>query len=210
MRKCFPAGRRPDIVTVDEGDRLDEKEADQALADLIADHNSVLRRYAYRLLGGEEDAEEAVNDVWYAAHRQLRRGGHVEHWLSWLLKVTGYKAADVRKKRGKQAVPVAFETGWPGGAGAELDAVEDRALLRAAVDKVLRDKQTTAAGLYTVWARVEGLSDAQIAEQLGICVSTVDKTRRRTYRALREAINALSAEQTNRPVTVRPEQERGQ
>lgn len=70
------------------------------LAQLVADHHAVLYRYAYRLSGSTEDAEDLVQQTYLIAHRkldQVQAANAVRSWLFAVLRNAFWKSC---RKRG--------------------------------------------------------------------------------------------------------------
>ena len=58
-----------------------------AFAPLVARHRDRLARYAYRMLGDEADAEEALQDAFVRAFRSLARCENPERFDAWLFSI---------------------------------------------------------------------------------------------------------------------------
>jgi RNA polymerase sigma-70 factor (ECF subfamily) len=146
-----------------------------ALDDLFRRYRAVAYRVAYRLLGREADALDAVQDGFIKALTHLGRFRGHSSFKTWLLRIVSNAALDVGRQRQR--------TGWntkpagppPDRAGCERpgpDAGLERADLRRAIDAALG--KLPAAQRQTFVLHVDGgLSYREVADALGISIGTV-------------------------------------
>lgn len=175
MTHAAPTADRdpPDSALLDRfvaGDRA-------ALDALFHRYRTVAYRVAYRLLGNEADALDAVQDGFVNALTHLDRFGGRSSFKTWLLRVVCNAAHDVGRKlkraeRFPQAPPDApIDRFGPCGlppAGAGLERNE----LRRSIDAALA--RLPAAQRETFVLHVEGgLSYREVADTLDISIGTV-------------------------------------
>ena len=130
-----------------------------ALSALYLEHGAALFRLAYRLVGGREDAEDVVHDVFVGLPEALRRYEERGSFGGWLKRVTA-RVALMKLRSGKRRREVALDNA----AGqAEPPATSERDGLQAAVD-TLPDHLRSVL----VLKEIEGYGHAEIAELLGI------------------------------------------
>lgn len=163
----------PDAVLLDRfvaGDR-------SALDDLFRRYRGVAFRVAYRLLGNEADALDAVQDGFVNALSHLDRFGGRSSFKTWLLRVVCNAAHDVGRKL-KRAVrfPQAPADAPPEHFGPcrlpRADRGLERAELRRTIDAALA--RLPAAQRETFVLHVEGeLSYREVADALEISIGTV-------------------------------------
>ena len=148
-----------------------------ALDDLFRRYRGVAYRVAYRLLGREADALDAVQDGFVNALAHLDRFGGRSSFKTWLLRVVCNAALDVgRQRKRAERVPQAPRDPSPDRFGpddqAPADAGLERADLRRAIDGALArlpDPQRQTFVLH-----VEGeLTYREVADALGISIGTV-------------------------------------
>ena len=163
----------PDCVLLERfaaGDR-------SALDDLFRRYRGVAYRVAYRLLGREADALDAVQDGFVKVLTHLDRFRGQSSFKTWLLRVVSNAALDVGRQRRREArVPQAPPDDPPDRFGpADLppaDAALTRADLRRAIDAALArlpDGQRQTFVLHVDG----GLSYREVADALGISIGTV-------------------------------------
>lgn len=148
-----------------------------ALDDLFRRYRAVAFRVAYRLLGREADALDAVQDAFVKALTNLDRFRGHSSFKTWLLRIVSNAALDVGRQRGRGArTPQAPRDDPPDRFGpANLpapDAELDRADLRGKIDAALArlpDSQRQTFVLHVDG----GLSYREVAEVLGISIGTV-------------------------------------
>jgi RNA polymerase sigma-70 factor (ECF subfamily) len=143
-----------------------------ALDELFRRYRNVAYRVAYRLLGHEADALDAVQNGFINALKHLRRFRRQSSFKTWLLRVIDIGRQRKRDERFPSASisPTLDEfcpaTASPVAAGLERDD------LRRAVDAALA--RLPAAQRQTFVLHVEGgLTYREVAEALGISIGTV-------------------------------------
>ncbi len=150
-----------------------------ALSALYLEHGAALFRLAYRLVGGREDAEDVVHDVFVGLPEALRRYEERGSFPGWLKRVTA-RVALMKLRSGKRRREVSLDNA----AGqAEPPATSERDGLQAAVD-TLPDHLRAVL----VLKEIEGYGHAEIAELLGISEGA---SRVRLTRALKRLRNEL-------------------
>lgn len=148
-----------------------------ALDVLFLRHRAVAYRVAYRLLGNEPDALDAVQDGFVNALTHLGRFGGRSSFKTWLLRIVSNAALDLGRSRRRR------DARFGGPSAGELPAVPDtraadpdhtvyradlRELLSAALAE-LPDAQRQAFVLHADG----GLTYQEIADTLNIAVGTV-------------------------------------
>jgi RNA polymerase sigma-70 factor (ECF subfamily) len=148
-----------------------------ALDDLFRRYRTVAYRVAYRLLGREADALDAVQDAFVKALTHLDRFRGNSSFKTWLLRIVSNAALDVGRHRKRDArVPQAPRDDPPDRYGpADLpppDAELDRADLRRRIDAALARLPDTQRQTFVL--HVDGrLSYREVADSLGISIGTV-------------------------------------
>ncbi len=101
-----------------------------ALSALYLEHGAALFRLAYRLVGGREDAEDVVHDVFVGLPEALRRYEERGSFPGWLKRVTA-RVALMKLRSGKRRREVSLDNAAGQG---EPPATSERDGLQAAVD----------------------------------------------------------------------------
>jgi len=156
-----------------------------AFGELIARHAPAARRVARSILRHREDADDAAQDGFYSAWRNLDRFDVTRPFGAWLIRIVINAAQDLRRRRAVRATeplppdaPAA--TRLPSVA---YDRTEFSRRLDAALAE-LPERQRLAVVLFDV----EGYSHAEIAELLGVPVGTARSDLFHGRRALRERL----------------------
>ena len=148
-----------------------------ALDDLFRRYRGVAYRVAFRLLGREADALDAVQDGFVNALTHLDRFGGRSSFKTWLLRVVCNAALDIgRRRKRDERVPQAAPNASPDRFGAAnhppAEAGLVRADLRRAIDAALA--RLPDAQRQTFVLHVEGeLTYREVADALGISIGTV-------------------------------------
>ncbi len=163
-----------------------------AFNSLVVLHQDHLVALATRVCGEREAAEDAVQEAFYSAYRNLHRfrGGSVRAWLT---RITLNAATDVlrsRKRRPADRYPELEDESWEPRAGETADP--ERETIRRAQGRVLQEAlrqltegQRTAILLFDV----EGYDYPEIAELTGVSLGTVKSRIHRGRLALRELLS---------------------
>jgi RNA polymerase sigma-70 factor (ECF subfamily) len=171
---------------------------DEALGRVLARHERVAYNVAYRLLGSEADARDAVQEAFLQVVRAIRHDiappREVRRFRRWLLRVVA--TAALRQLRRHPAIPsvsvevVADFLPVPGGlepAGAAEDREARGDILRALLS--LPATQRAALSL----REYQGLSYAEIAAMLGVSHAAVETLLFRARRGFRAAYEGFAA-----------------
>jgi RNA polymerase sigma-70 factor (ECF subfamily) len=157
---CFAAGKR------------------EALDELFRRYRQPAYRVAYRLLGHEADALDAVQEGFIKALTHLQGFQGRSSFKTWLLRVVSNAALDLGRQRGRREA-LSLDAAPPGESvhdqllthpevGNGLHRADLRRLLAAALD-TLSEAQRQAFVLYAD----AGLSYREVAEVMGTSIGTV-------------------------------------
>jgi RNA polymerase sigma-70 factor (ECF subfamily) len=151
---------------------------------LVARWEDKIRGAAYRLLGSQEEAQDAAQEAFLKAYRGLPRFKQEARFSSWLYQIALNLCRDrLRRRKGRTMVSleVLEEVGpvIPGGGPAALDLVQQQDLartVRRAIGELSEEQREVV-----ILKEYQGLTFLEIAQALDLPVSTV-KTR--LYRGL--------------------------
>ena len=172
-----------------------------AFRELVECHSQRVFQLAYRLTGNQQDAEEVVQETFLNAHRRLSRFEARSRFSTWLHRITVNCAYDyIRKRnrhyRGRQATGP--EYGAPlqqfASAGPSAERLLTSAEIQQRVASTLEQLSPNERAAF-VLRHFEGLSIAEIAEQLELGVSATKHSVFRAVRKLRRALQPLMGEQ---------------
>ncbi len=148
----------------------------QAQGELLNRHLGLAYRVAYRLLGHDQDALDAVQDAYVKVLRHLAEFDGRSGFRTWLLRIVTNAALDLGRRRGRRLAvsldsneaAVDSATARHEDPGRNLNAADQRRLLDAALDRLSPAIRST----FILFAEA-GLSYKQIAEAQGVPVGTV-------------------------------------
>lgn len=159
------------------GDRL-------SLEELFHRHHGVSHRVAYRLLGHEEDAKDAVQNGFIKAFRHLKDFDGRSVFRTWLIKIVTNSARDLGRSRRRRTYVSLSDSGDQDGEGigssgaAEASIDDDPSLqlrrqelakiLNEALERLGGEKRTT----FVLFVEA-GLSYEEISEVQGVPIGTV-------------------------------------
>jgi len=150
-----------------------------------------LRRYLARLLGNPTEAQDVAHDAYLRVYPSTQ-DGRVEKPEA-VLYTTARRLAINRLKR-RSIAPFALSPASPDAAAAESAGVARQVMARQELRLLEAALAELPEGCRTVLLlrKVELLSHREIAERLGIAISTVEKQHARALRLLRAALPAES------------------
>ena len=149
-----------------------------ALEELFRRHRLLAYRVAYRLLGNEADALDAVQEGFVKVLLHLDSFQKRSSFKTWLLRVISNAALDLGRQRGRQEflsldAPEAEECDGPRTLAEENPALGlERADLRHLLDEALATLPESQRRTFVLHADAE-LSYREVAEVLGISIGTV-------------------------------------
>lgn len=147
-----------------------------------------LYRYAYRLLGSADDAEEAVAETFHRLLQALDRGqGPERHLQAWLYRVLHNLIVDRYRER----------PAWlpdPGESDPVVDGLDEEVQRRMVQERIrLALRQLTREQQQVVLLKyLEGLTNEEVARVLGKPVGAVKSLQHRALAALRRILEASS------------------
>ena len=147
-----------------------------ALEELFRRYRQVAYRVAYRFLGQEADALDAVQDGFVKALTHLHNFQGRSAFKTWLLRVVSNAALDLGRQRGRREAlrlnaPAADRGGTPPPSDDPAFGLE-RQELRQLLDEALATLPDAQRRTFVLYADA-GLNYREVAEVLGISVGTV-------------------------------------
>ena len=176
---------RPSMTEVDARDdealvRLARQGNRSACEELFQRHRGFVYRVAFRLLGHEEDAKDAVQDGFIKAFSGLAAFDGRSGFRTWLMRIVTNAALDLGRKRGRRKV---FDQSWQAGdrtGSASPDAAThhdptgglQRQDLRRVLDLALNRLSPKLRTTFVLFAEA-GLSYEEVADVLHVPIGTV-------------------------------------
>ena len=151
-------------------------------------YQGIAFRTAYVIARSAGDAEEAAQDGFVKAWRALGRFREGAPFRPWLLRIVANEASNRRRSAGRRtSLALRAATEEPSGGAAPspeaaLLSAEQRSALLAAVDELPDEQRDVVALRYFL-----DLSEAEVAETLGIPPGTVKSRTSRALERLRES-----------------------
>src|SRR5215472_17210428 len=141
----------------------------QALEELFRRYRQPAYRVAFRLLGNEADALDAVQDGFVKVLTKLNNFQGRSSFKTWLLRVVSNAALDLGRQRGRrEALRLdVFDAANPAAALVAADKGLERADLRRALNDALRTLSEAQRQTFVLYADAE-LSYREVADTLGI------------------------------------------
>jgi RNA polymerase sigma-70 factor (ECF subfamily) len=179
---------------------MNRREATQILTDLFDTWYPSLVRYAYRLTGNLEQAEDAVQEAFLALYRELGRGGKIANPKGWTLVVVRREVLRRARHNRLEGTRVALE---------DVESLPVMSTDPRMADYLFGDVLRlfgvlTAREEEVLLLRIESLKYREIGELLGISSNSVTTLLSRAIRKLRLAAAQFRQEQeeANAPKTL--------
>ncbi len=150
----------------------------EALEELFRRYRSVAYRVAYRLLGNEADALDAVQEGFVKALTHLPGFQGRSSFKTWLLRVVSNASLDLGRQRGRRetlsmdAIGTKEREGLEPPVGADPSRGLEREDLRGQLHKALEKLPEAQRRTFVLHAEA-GLSYREVAEVLGVSIGTV-------------------------------------
>jgi RNA polymerase sigma-70 factor (ECF subfamily) len=180
----------PDVERARSGD-------EDAFGRLVARHSATVFRLAYRMLGNEEDAEDAVQEAFLKACRALPEFEARSRFSSWLHRITvncAYDALRRRARRAEDPLEAGEEEDGPRAEPAAEGPLPDRLVFDQQIARRMRVALARLSDLErTVFTlrHHEGLALREIAEALGLDAGAAKHALFRAVRKVREVVSPL-------------------
>ncbi|CAN5286079.1 RNA polymerase sigma factor SigM [soil metagenome] len=186
-----------DLATLADGElaTLSLAGRDGAFAEIVRRHRDALYRVALASLGDREDALDAVQETFIAAHRALRRFDTARTMRPWLARITLNRCRDSLRRRRVRRILRPFA-----GADDPVASVPDdrpgqdvEAADREELVRTMRAISRLPAAIREpiVLRTIEGLSQSETALALGITEKAVETRLRRARERLRMTLGMV-------------------
>lgn len=167
---------------------------DKWLSDLVAETSGGLARYVSRFCVSPDDVQDVVQEAYLQVYCALRKTGPEGHTPAALLYTTARNIAFSRHRHMKVVAAAAPTVSAGERLRREQTGVEQQVSRNQQMQILLRAVNGLPPKCRDVFVlrMIEGLSQREIAERLGITVSTVEK---HLARGLRHCKDALATQQ---------------
>ena len=152
-------------------------------------------RLACRLVGNPADAEEVVQEALLKAFQHIQDYRREASFSTWLFRITWNESMDFHRKRSMEVIGLADlspmqENRYPH-LWATLRETPEQICIARELQEVLERSLARVTPCYReVWflREMDHMSDAEIATQLGLCLSTVKVRMHRARRQLQRLV----------------------
>jgi RNA polymerase sigma-70 factor (ECF subfamily) len=157
---------------------------DKAFEEAMLAHRDEIYRYAWRMVGDRQDAQDLTQETFLRAYRAFERLEPDSNVRAWLYRIATNACLTFLKRRGRER-SVSLDAAWPSEALSHTETPLDRVgrleLLREVAQAVegLPPRQRAAI----VQRKYQGLSYAEIAASLGCSEQTA---RAHVYQGMRK------------------------
>ncbi|MGH7520433.1 MAG: RNA polymerase sigma factor [Gemmatimonadales bacterium] len=177
MRAGTEAGDGEIVRAVLAGDR-------ERYAQLVERYRDRYARYAARMLGSADAAEDAVQDAFVRAYDQLAQCKDPNKFVGWFFLILRNRCF-AERRRSRSSAPLEAADGVA--AADRTDGGTETAERRRALQKALLELTPDQREVF-VLKHVEGLSYGEIAERLNTSVPSLKMRMHRAYDKLREQL----------------------
>jgi RNA polymerase sigma-70 factor, ECF subfamily len=162
-----------------------------AFRELVERHGGRVFQLAYRITGDEQDAEDAVQETFLRAYRQMRRFDGKSSFGTWLYRIAANCALDALRARSRES-----GTENPVRELPSSEPTPERAALsgeiRERMELALRELSPVERAAF-VLRHFEGMGTEEIGRVLGCQPGAAKHSVFRAVRKLRKALEALAS-----------------
>jgi RNA polymerase sigma-70 factor (ECF subfamily) len=165
-----------------------------AFAEIVRRHKDPLHRLVARIIGDDDEALDLVQEAFVSAHRALRSYDAARPMRAWLSRIAINKARDWRRRRAvRRLISVFLPIDRTPDAVDETPSVETQTADRQQLNAVGAAITALPGNLREtlVLRTIEGLSQAEAADALGISEKAVET---RLYRARQKLAEHLGTD----------------
>ncbi len=177
----------------------------EAFVELINRYTEKVHHLAMRISRNEQDAEEILQDVFITVYSKLNTFKGNSAFSSWLYRITANTSFMKLRSRRKHAATSIDET--PSGTGennwvadrsdsCDLDYMSSRHELRQALEEAIRELPEEYKMIF-VLRDVDGLSNHEVGEVLGISIPAVKSRLHRSRLMLRKKLKRFYEDYVN-------------
>jgi RNA polymerase sigma-70 factor (ECF subfamily) len=153
-------------------------------AQLVERYRDRYARYAARMLGSADAAEDAVQDAFVRAYDQLAQCKDPDKFVGWFFLILRNRCfAEQRRSRTEASLEAAEGVAAADRTDGGAESAERRRALQLALMELTPDQREVF-----VLKHVEGLSYGEIAERLGTSIPSLKMRMHRAYDKLREEL----------------------
>lgn len=153
-------------------------------AQLVERYRDRYARYATRMLGSVDAAEDAVQDAFVRAYDQLAQCKEPDKFVGWFFLILRNRCfAERRRNRTSASLDAANDVAAVDRADGGAETAEQRRALQHALLELTPDQREVF-----VLKHVEGLSYGEIAERLSTSIPSLKMRMHRAYDKLREQL----------------------
>jgi len=160
----------------------------QAYAVIVARYRAQYGRYAVRMLGSREDAEEALQDAFVRAYRSLARCDDPERFAPWFFRILANRCRTAGSRRGRRERTFVSDDIALHGASEEHPA--ERAAWREELDRALQRLDADQREAFLL-KHVEELGYEDMALVTGVGVSALKMRVKRACERLRVLLHEV-------------------
>ncbi len=161
----------------------------QAFAQLVRRHRDRHARFAARMLGDQDEAEDVLQSVFMRAWRHLGHCEDPERFGAWLHRIVVNECRTFASRRGQREMKLVRDEASLDGLSAE-DVTRDPAL-RSLIDQALAALPTDLREAFLL-KHVEELEYEEMAELTGAGVSALKMRVKRAIERLRERLEGVT------------------
>lgn len=183
--------RSPSVLAMDRGEASDGAIVRAVLAgdveryaELVRKYRDRYARFAARMLGSSDAAEDAIQDAFVRAYDQLAQCNEPDKFVGWFFLILRNRCfAERRKSKDRVSLDAAQAVEAVERTDRDMETAERRRTLQLALLELTPEQREVF-----VLKHIEGMSYGEIAERLGTSVPSLKMRMHRAYDRLREQL----------------------
>lgn len=153
-------------------------------AELVRKYRDRYARFAARMLGSSDAAEDAIQDAFVRAYDQLAQCNEPDKFVGWFFLILRNRCfAERRKSKDRVSLDAAQAVEAVERTDRDMETAERRRTLQLALLELTSEQREVF-----VLKHIEGMSYGEIAERLGTSVPSLKMRMHRAYDRLREQL----------------------
>lgn len=156
----------------------------EAYKGLVDRYYGACARFAYRMLGNRQDAEDALQETFLRAYRALGKYRESDQFRGWLFRILVNQCRTAARQRRRHTIGIFMSDPDSNREGGRVDPLDREVEARDLIGKLLEGLEPKLREAFLL-KHGEGLEYSEIADVTGVSVSALKMRVKRACEAMR-------------------------